>query len=45
MGEIEKLFELVGQINSPWQLLGFVAVLGFTFGLLWLLYKFITSIF
>lgn len=45
MNEIEEIMKLISQINSPWQLLGFLAVLGFAFGCLWILYKIITSVF
>lgn len=45
MKEITKIFEMVSNFNSPWQVLGFAVVVAFIFGCLWLLYKVISKIF
>lgn len=42
---ITKIFEMISNFNSPWQVLGFGIVVAFIFGCLWLLYKFLTSLF
>lgn len=45
MEEITKIFEMIKNFNSPWQVLGFAIVVAFIFGCLWLLYKFWSNLF
>lgn len=45
MEEISRVFEMISNFNSPWQVLGFAVVIAFIFGCLWLLYKVISEIF
>lgn len=42
---VTKVFEMISNFNSPWQVLGFGIVVAFIFGCLWLLYKFFTNLF
>ena len=37
MDDLTKLFEMISNFNSPWQVLGFGIVIAFLFGCLWLL--------
>lgn len=45
MEDVEKLFEIISNFNSPWQVLEFGIVVVFLFGCLWLLYKFWSNLF